>query len=496
MKNVRVRFAPSPTGPLHIGGVRTALYNYLFAKKFGGDFLLRIEDTDQSRYVSGAEDYIIKSLKWCNINFDEGVGVGGDCGPYRQSERKSIYEQYVQKLINNGNAYYAFDTVEELEQMRLRMKQAGVPSPQYNQITRNNMKNSLSLSNDEVKNKINSGHPYVIRVKMPRNEEIKINDLIRGWVVVNTNNLDDKVIFKSDGMPTYHLANVVDDNDMKITSVVRGEEWLSSLPVHYLLYEFFGWKPPKFYHLPLILKTSGAGKLSKRDADEQGHPIFAVKWEDSDGFKEHGFIPEGLNNYLALLGWSNKEEKEKYTMEELVESFNYEEINKSGARFDFKKALWINHLHLKDLESKRILDLSEQTKKLLVERYSEPEAIEIIELVKERLNTTKDIDKELSVFIKQPKEIDVSAIEKINREVIFSVLNFCKLNSELVNSPFELKNELMKFGAENDISFGNIMKTLRLSLVGSLSGPDLFKIIDFIGPEETLQRIENLINKI
>ena len=247
---------------------------------------------------------------------------------------------------------------------------------------------------------------------------------------------------------------------------------------------------------PLILKTSGAGKLSKRDADEQGHPVFAVKWEDSNGFKDYGFIPEGLNNYLALLGWSNKEEKEKYTIEELIESFNYKEINKSGARFDFKKALWINHLHLKDLDSKRILDFSEQTRKLLVERYSDTEAIEIIELVKERLNTTKDIDKEISVFIKQPIEIDMSAIEKINREVIFSVLNFCKLNSELINSPSELKNELSKFGAENDISFGNIMKTLRLSLVGSLSGPDLFKIIDFIGPDETLQRIENLINKI
>ena len=351
------------------------------------------------------------------------------------------------------------------------------------------------VSKEERKKRVEEGR-YVVRLAIPENKRISAFDEIRGELTFDSNELEDKVILKSDGMPTYHLANVVDDNDMKITSVVRGEEWLSSLPVHYLLYEFFGWKPPKFYHLPLILKTSGAGKLSKRDADEQGHPIFAVKWEDSNGFKEHGFIPEGLNNYLALLGWSNKEEKERYTMEELVESFNYEEINKSGARFDFKKALWINHLHLKDLESKRILDLSEQTKKLLVEKYSEPEAIEIIELVKERLNTTKDIDKELSVFIKQPKEIDVSAIEKINREVIFSVLNFCKLNSELVNSPFELKNELMKFGAENDISFGNIMKTLRLSLVGSLSGPDLFKIIDFIGPEETLQRIENLINKI
>ena len=479
----RARFAPSPTGPLHIGGVRTALFNYLIAKKSGGKFILRIEDTDSKRTIDGAEKHIIDSLEWLGLHIDE--------GPIRQSNRSKLYKKQVDKLLKQGNAYYAFDSQEDLDSAR----EAGGKDFKYNVKTRMGLYNSFTASEEERRKRIEEGR-YVVRLAIPENKKITVHDQIRGELTFNSNELEDKVILKSDGMPTYHLANVVDDNDMKITSVVRGEEWLSSLPVHFLLYEFFGWTPPKFYHLPLILKTSGAGKLSKRDADEQGHPIFAVQWQDSKGFKEHGFIPEGLNNYLALLGWSNKEDKENYKMEELIEAFNYEEINKSGARFDFKKALWINHLQLKDLDSKRILDLSEQTKNLMIEKYNEHEAIEIIELIKERLNTTKDIDKELSVFIRQPKEIDVSAIEKINREVIFSVLNFCKFNSELFISPEELKNELTKFGAENNISFGNIMKTLRLSLVGSLSGPDLFKIIAFIGPDETLQRIENLINKI
>ena len=479
----RARFAPSPTGPLHIGGVRTALFNYLIAKKSGGKFILRIEDTDRKRTIDGAEKHIIDSLEWLGLHIDE--------GPIRQSNRSKLYKKQVDKLLKQGNAYYAFDSQEDLDSAR----EAGGKDFKYNVKTRMGLYNSFTASEEERRKRIEEGR-YVVRLAIPENKKITVHDQIRGELTFNSNELEDKIILKSDGMPTYHLANVVDDNDMKITSVVRGEEWLSSLPVHFLLYEFFGWAPPKFYHLPLILKTSGAGKLSKRDADEQGHPIFAVQWEDSKGFKEHGFIPEGLNNYLALLGWSNKEDKENYNMEELIEAFNYEEINKSGARFDFKKALWINHLQLKDLDSKRILDLSEQTKNLLIEKYNEHEALEIIELVKERLNTTKDIDKELSVFVKQPKEIDVTAIEKINREVIFSVLNFCKLNGELVDNPLELKNELMKFGAENNISLGNIMKTLRLSLVGSLSGPDLFKIIAFIGPDETLQRIENLINKI
>ena len=337
MEKVRVRFAPSPTGPLHMGGVRTALYNYLFAKKHGGDFLLRIEDTDQARYVPGAEDYIIDALKWCEITVDEGAGAGGDCGPYRQSERKEMYREYADQLLTSGHAYYAFDTTEELDEMRERMKNAGVPSPQYNQVTRTAMKNSLALSEDEVKSRMDAGEPYVIRAKMPRNEEVKINDLIRGWVVVNTNNLDDKVLFKSDGMPTYHLANVVDDHLMTISHVIRGEEWLPSAPLHVLLYQFFGWEAPLFAHLPLILKPDGNGKLSKRDGDRLGFPVFPTEWvnpetkEVSSGYREGGYLPEAFTNMLAFLGWNPGTPQELFNMDELVEAFSLERVGKAGA---------------------------------------------------------------------------------------------------------------------------------------------------------------------
>ena len=318
MSKVRVRFAPSPTGPLHIGGVRTALYNFLFAKKNNGQIILRIEDTDQSRFVPGAEDYILESLKWCGITFDESIEKNGDYGPYRQSERKDIYFQYAKSLIDSGHAYYAFDTAEDLDQMRDRMKKAGVPSPQYNSITRNSMKNSIALSNDEVQSRMAKNEKYVIRIKMPRNEEVKINDLIRGWVVVNTNNMDDKVIFKSDGMPTYHLANVVDDYLMKITHVIRGEEWLPSAPLHVLLYKYLGWEKemPEFAHLPLILKPDGNGKLSKRDGDRLGFPVFPIEWKNpesqeiSSGYREGGYYPESFINMLSLLGWNPGTTKE------------------------------------------------------------------------------------------------------------------------------------------------------------------------------------------
>ena len=313
-RKTRVRFAPSPTGPLHMGGIRTALFNYLFAKKHQGDFILRIEDTDQARYVEGAEKYIIESLKWCGLEMDEGPFLNNSLyGPYRQSERKHLYREYADQLILSGNAYYAFDTSEDLESMRLLAKKAKMPNWQYNFITRTSMKNSLSLSKDDVEKRMKNKEPYTIRVKMPRDQDIRFYDEIRGWVIVNTNNMDDKVIFKADGMPTYHFANVVDDHDMKITSVVRGEEWLSSFPSHVTLYKHFGWSPPKFYHLPLILKSTGQGKLSKRDAEEQGHPIFAVQWEESKGFKESGYTPEGILNYLALLGWNSGTENEIFS---------------------------------------------------------------------------------------------------------------------------------------------------------------------------------------
>jgi glutamyl-tRNA synthetase len=331
---------------------------------------------------------------------------------------------------------------------------------------------------------------------IPEKETITVNDEIRGILSFNSNEIEDKVIMKSDGMPTYHFANVVDDHDMKITSVVRGEEWLSSLPSHLTLYNHFGWSPPKFYHLPLILKSTGQGKLSKRDAEEQGHPVFAVQWEESKGFKESGYTPEGILNYLALLGWKGKDENEKYSLDDLVNSFDSKGINKSGARFDIKKAVWINHLHLRGFSSKKILSLCEQASLLLEKKYSNDICEQIVDLIKERLNTLFDVDKEVFVFVSQPKNYDQDAIEKITRNIIYNILNFCKLKEELISEPLLLKESLVAFGSENQISFGNIMKTLRLCIVGSLSGPDLFKIIDIIGPEETLHRIESLINKI
>jgi glutamyl-tRNA synthetase len=474
----RARFAPSPTGPLHIGGLRTALFNYLIAKKSGGSFILRIEDTDAKRTVEGAEKHIIDSLKWLGLDFDE--------GPVKQSGRKALYKKSVSILIEKGLAYYAFDTPNDLEKAR---EESG-GNFKYNSTTRMEMSNSLTLTNGETESRIQRGG-YSIRMVVPEKRTIKVVDQVRGDLSFNSEELEDKIIMKSDGMPTYHLANVVDDHDMKITSVIRGEEWLSSL-----LYEHFGWTPPKFYHLPLILKSSGAGKLSKRDADEQGHPVFAVKWEESRGFKEAGFTSEGLVNYLALLGWNNSSDKEKYTLFELIDEFNDGGINKSGARFDLKKALWVNHLHIKDFSAEKVLALSEKATTQLGEKYSSDRTEEIINLIKERLNTALDIDKELAVFIGQPKEYDQDVIEKINREIIFDVLNFCKLSEALMSNPKTLKDQLMSFGSEKGISFGNIMKTLRLCLVGNLSGPDLFKIIEFIGPEETLHRIESLTNKI
>ena len=479
----RARFAPSPTGPLHIGGVRTALFNYLIAKRSGGSFILRIEDTDSKRTVAGAENHIKDTLKWLGLNIDE--------GPIKQSERKGLYKKSVEELLKKGLAYYAFDSSAELESARKESK----GEFKYNYETRMNMVNSFTVSEEETKSRVERGG-YVIRMVIPEKETIRVADEIRGSLNFNSNEIEDKVIMKSDGMPTYHFANVVDDHDMRITSVVRGEEWLSSLPSHVTLYNHFGWSPPKFYHLPLILKSTGQGKLSKRDAEEQGHPVFAVQWEESKGFKESGYTPEGILNYLALLGWKGKGDREKYSLDELVKEFDSKDINKSGARFDIRKAEWINHLHLKDFSSKKILSLSEQAKILLEKKYSNEVSEQIIDLIKERLNNLFDVEKEVFVFVSQPKNYDLEAIEKITRNTIYNILNFCKLKEELLSEPLLLKESLMSFGSENKISFGNIMKTLRLCIVGRLSGPDLFKIIDIIGPEETLQRIESLINKI
>ena len=362
---VRVRYAPSPTGPQHIGGIRTALFNYLFAKKNNGTFIFRSEDTDRSRFVPTAEEYIIDSLNWAGIEIDEGIGAGGDFGPYRQSERKEIYSQYAEQMIQSGHAYYAFDTPEELEDMRKRMASEGNPSPAYDHITRQYMKNSLALPHDETERRLKSGDPYVVRLKMPRNEEIKFHDLIRGWVTFNTNQLDDKVLFKSDGMPTYHLANIVDDHLMQISHVIRGEEWLPSAPTHVMLYKALGWEEtmPKFAHLPLVLKPEGNGKLSKRDGDRLGFPIYTLDWENPltgekiSGLANRGFLPEAYMNFLSLLGWHPGGDEEIMTPEQLFEAFSLERVGKSGARFDPEKAKWINQQHIKLKSDKALAQL-------------------------------------------------------------------------------------------------------------------------------------------
>ena len=428
MNKVRVRFAPSPTGPLHMGGVRTALYNYLFAKKHGGDFLLRLEDTDQTRFVPGAEQYILDALKWCKIEVDEGLGKDGALGPYRQSERKPIYRQYADLLLERGHAYYAFDTPEELEQMRERMKNAGVPSPQYNAVVRESMQNSISLSEDEVKERINRGDKYVIRIKMPRNEEVRIQDIIRGWVVVNTTNLDDKVIFKSDGMPTYHLANVVDDHLMQITHVIRGEEWLPSAPLHVLLYRFFEWECPQFAHLPLILKPDGNGKLSKRDGDRLGFPVFPTQWtnpetsELSSGYREEGFFPEAFTNMLAFLGWNPGTSKEIFSIDELIQAFSLDRVGKAGAKFDFDKTKWFNQQYLREKDGATLASL-------LTESVNEAKAIdpsylaEVCELMKERATFVKDIWESSQFFFQPPSNYDEKTRRKKWKDNTPDVLN-------------------------------------------------------------------------
>ena len=506
MSQVRVRFAPSPTGPLHIGGVRTALYNFLFAKKNKGKIILRIEDTDQSRFVKGAEDYIIKSLNWCGINFDESIVDGGDFGPYRQSDRKNLYFQYAQRLVDQGHAYYAFDSSEELSQMRDRMKKAGVPSPQYNSITRSSMKNSISLSKDEVKLKLENNEKYVIRVKMPRNEEVKIHDLVRGWVVVNTNNMDDKVIFKSDGMPTYHLANVVDDYLMKISHVIRGEEWLPSAPLHLLLYRYLGWESqiPKFAHLPLILKPDGNGKLSKRDGDRLGFPVFPIEWcnpengERSLGYRESGYITDAFINMLAFLGWNPGTTKEIFSMQELVEAFSLDRVGKAGAKFDFDKTRWFNQQYLR---AKSKENLSEDLQIILKENGVEEEdsfVQQVCEQLKERSTFVKDMWEEGKYYFEAPTSYDEKTIRKKWKEETPKYMS--ELKEILAGlSDFSSENievEFKKYMEENKLGIGKVLPAFRVSLTGLGMGPSLFDIAALLGKEETIVRIEKALNTI
>lgn len=500
VKMVRVRFAPSPTGPLHIGGVRTALYNFLFAKKNNGTFILRIEDTDQARFVEGAEEYIMEALKWCGIIVDEGILEGGKYGPYRQSDRKELYRQYADMLIDKGDAYYAFDTPETLEKLRSELEKNG-DTFLYNGVVRNSLINSLSLPENEWRSKLDSGEPYVIRYRMPENEDIHFDDIIRGHIVVSSSTLDDKVLFKSDGMPTYHLANIVDDHLMEITHVIRGEEWLPSLPLHILLYRSFGWKGPEFAHLPLLLKPDGKGKLSKRDGDKMGFPVFPLYWpygETARGYREDGYYPEAFINMLALLGWNPGTEQEIFTMEELINAFSIERVHKAGSRFDPEKAKWFNHHWLKERSD---TDLSYEFREELRARgiHIDVGELEIlISLVKERVSFVSELWDQTDFFFIAPESYDQEVIRKRWNEdsplvlsglksIIGSVEDFTAASTETV---------VKKWIEKNGYNTGLVMNSLRLVIVGASRGPHIFDIIGWIGREETLKRITRGIEVI
>ena len=501
---MRLRFAPSPTGPLHIGGVRTALYNYLLAKKHGGTFILRIEDTDQTRFVHGAEEYIIESLKWLGISFDEGVGKNGPHSPYRQSERKEIYRQYIEKLIDEGKAYYAFDTPEELEDMRQRLIAEGSPSQQYDQFTRKTMRNSLNMSKQELKDNLESGAPYVVRVLIPENREIHLHDLIRGDVSVNSSRLDDKVLFKSDGMPTYHLANIVDDHLMEITHVVRGEEWLPSAPLHVLLYEYFGWTTPAFAHLPLLLKPEGNGKLSKRDGDRLGFPVFPIEWKDpatgeiSSGYRESGYLPEAVVNILAFLGWNPGTEQEVFSMDELIQAFSLERVQKAGARFDPEKAKWFNHHYLAHTPANQLAVILKH--QLENEGISfNPEILpKVCSLVGDRLHFIPELLEQSRFFFEAPVVYDDAAIKKKCKAESAALLQEI-YELLLVNTDFSsmFLEELLKGYLESmGVGIGQVMVPLRFCLVGAAKGPHLFDILEVLGKDESLRRIEKGIKHI
>ncbi|WP_421987652.1 glutamate--tRNA ligase [Roseivirga sp.] len=499
--SVRVRFAPSPTGALHIGGVRTALYNYLFAKKHKGAFILRIEDTDQNRFVAGAENYIEQALEWAGVSPDEGVNAGGDFGPYKQSERKDLYKQFADQLLAEGKAYYAFDSSEELDEMRERLKEARVANPQYNAITRMQMVNSLTLSDEEVKERIERGDDYVIRIKLPRNEDVRFKDLVRDWVVVNTATMDDKVLLKSDGMPTYHLANIVDDHMMEISHVIRGEEWLPSAPLHVLLYEYLGWEKPEFAHLPLLLKPDGNGKLSKRAADKLGFPIFPLNWNDpvsgelSKGFKEEGYLSDAFINFLAFLGWNPGGEEEIFSMDELIDAFTIERINKAGARFDIEKAKWFNEQYLR---TKPDEELAEAYSSLYDQPIEKSKSLAIVAALKERVTFVQDIKVAGSFFFESPKEFDEKTTRKKWNE--FAVEKLKGFSAELAPlnevSKEEVKEIFMAYLATDETPLGKVMPALRLALTGQGGGPDLMAIMSILGPKEVVDRINKAIQAL
>lgn len=497
-KNIRVRFAPSPTGPLHIGGVRTALFNYLFAKQNNGTFILRIEDTDQKRYVPGAEDYITESLNWCNIPFDEGPGKEGKYGPYRQSERKHLYKQYADQLINEGKAYYAFDTAEDLDTLR-KQYESEKKTFIYNWSNREQLQNSLSLTQDQIDKKLASGEPYVIRFKTPADEILSLQDEIRGSITIQTKTLDDKILFKSDGMPTYHLANIVDDHLMEITHVIRGEEWLPSLALHVLLYQSLGWEAPTFAHLPLILKPIGKGKLSKRDGDKLGFPVFPLEWVDpknsetSSGYKQDGYLPEAVVNMLAFLGWNPGTEQEIFSLEELIQQFDLKKVNKAGAKFDPEKTKWFQQQHLQNL-SLQVLTSNFKNQLEDHEITTNLDLSRIVQSVKERATFSTDLWNLSEFYFQAPKNYDPKASKKAWKEDTNSLM------SSLINEINNIKQfdtetvttSIKQWITSSEIGFGKIMMPLRLSLVGSLQGPDVFEIISILGKEETVRRIQQL----
>ncbi|GHT03227.1 glutamate--tRNA ligase [Bacteroidia bacterium] len=509
MKKTRVRFAPSPTGPLHIGGVRTALYNYLFAKKQQGDFILRIEDTDSQRFVPGAEDYIIEAFDWLGLKFDEGPHLGGDFGPYRQSERKAIYKQYVDQLLKNGKAYIAFDTPAQLE-----AKRAEISNFQYDASTRESMTNSLTLSEAETQQRIANGEQYVVRIKIEPNQTIVVNDVIRGQVTVNSSVLDDKVLYKSaDELPTYHLANIVDDHLMLITHVIRGEEWLPSAPLHVTLYDYFGWTDtmPQFAHLPLLLKPEGNGKLSKRDGDRLGFPVFPLQWTDpqtgeiSSGYREKGYLPEAVVNFLALLGWNPGNDLEIISPTEAINLFSLEKCSKSGAKFDYKKGEWFNHQYIQQKSNEELAELFLQSATDDIRSSMDvtpnnhfDKIVKIVGLVKDRVTYVKDLWEQIAFFFIAPTAYDEKTVQK--RWKPDSAEQLTELTDVLRSlddfSAHHTEEFVMNWIASKEYHLGNIMNAFRLALVGESKGPHLFDITEIIGQDETIVRLERAIAKL
>lgn len=498
-KKVRVRFAPSPTGGLHLGGVRTALFNYLFARHHDGEFVLRIEDTDQTRFVEGAEDYILECLSWCGLIPDEGPQNGGPFAPYHQSERKATYRQYAEQLVKQGNAYYAFDTPEELD-----TKRKEIANFQYGYANRDTLRNSTTLTDEEVKLLLESGVPYVIRIKVPEDEKVSFNDMIRGRVVFETNQVDDKVLLKADGMPTYHLAVVVDDYQMQITHAFRGEEWLPSAPIHILLWEYLGWKEamPEWAHLPLILKPDGHGKLSKRDGDRLGFPVYAMSWKDpkngdlTTGFRELGFLPEAFVNMLTLLGWNDGTDQEIFTMDELIRKFSLDRVNKSGAKFDYEKAKWFNAEWIKRLDAGR---LNQAFLKVLqakgIEAVDQSYLEKVIAVVKDRCTLLNDFWEQASFFFEQPEQYDLQSVKpKWTLEKPDFYQNFiANLSNVTYVDASQMEAAFKELAAQQGIKIGELMLPFRIMLVGGKFGPNVFEIAMLLGQPETVSRIEKAL---